>query len=131
MEIWAGIIVGISLIIFCVFFSRYFSYRLLATTMLVAIAFIYIGFSLQNNTEFTLIRESVASTLFYFIAITGFKYKTKLLGAGLLLHGIWDLLHLNLIDLTMPIYWPVFCCVIDVIDGVFFLLVFHKEQKII
>jgi hypothetical protein len=53
-----------------------------------------------------------------------------LVAYGIILHGLWDIFHHNgfLIGTDIPDYWPSFCFIIDIIDGLYFLILFKKEK---
>ena len=130
-EIISGIVAAIVIIILSQLLSKQFTMKLIATTILVAIAFIYVGFSLKNNPVSLIILESAFAMFLYFLAIIGYKWNNSLIAFGIILHGLWDISHHKgfLIDTDVASYWPSFCFVIDVIDGVYFLLVFKKTDK--
>ena len=111
--------------------SKYFSNKLLAATILVAIAFIYVGFSLKNNPTSLIILEIAMALILYFVAIIGYVRNNSLIAYGIIFHGLWYFVHHNgyLINTDIPVYWPSFCSIIDVIDGVYFLVIFKKEAK--
>ncbi len=130
IETISGIIAAIVIIVLSQLLSRYFTIKLFAATNLVAIAFIYIGFSLSNNPVRLIVLESVVALAFYFIALMGYARNNKLIGYGIILHGIWDILHHKgiLISTVMPNYWPSFCLTIDIIVGLYFILVFKNQS---
>ena len=99
--------------------------------VLVAIAFIYVGFSLKDNPTNLIVLEIIVALLLFFIAIIGYIRYDFLIAYGIIFHGLWDLAHHNglLISTDVPVYWPVFCSIIDVIIGVYFLVIFKKQAK--
>ena len=127
--IW-GIAAAVLIILITRLFSKYFTTRLFGATILVAIAFIYVGFSLKNKPVNLVILEIGVALIFYFLAMVGYRGNSYLIGWGIILHGVWDILHHNgtLIGTDLPVYWPSFCLTIDIIDGVYFLFVFRKEK---
>ncbi|GAA4734955.1 hypothetical protein GCM10023229_11730 [Flavisolibacter ginsenosidimutans] len=110
--------------------SRYFTVKLIAATNLVAIAFIYVGFSLKGNPVNLIILEVGVALILYFLAIVGYTRNVLLIAYGILLHGLWDVVHHKGVPIQtgVPGYWPTFCFVVDVVDGLFFLFLF-KAQK--
>jgi hypothetical protein len=106
--------------------------KLIAATCLVAIAFIYTGFALKENPAGLIILEVGATLLFYFLAIIGYTRNNLLIAYGIILHGVWDIFHHQGLPLktNIPSYWPSFCFIIDIIDGLFFLVVFKKTKQI-
>jgi hypothetical protein len=130
IETISGITAAVAIIIISRVLSGYFTLRLMATTILVAIAFIYVGFSLKDNPVGLIVLEVVIALLLYFMAMIGYTRNSLLIAYGIILHGVWDICHHNnaLIGTDVPVYWPSFCFVIDIIDGLYFLIIF-KTQK--
>ncbi|HEV8505834.1 MAG TPA: DUF6010 family protein [Chitinophagaceae bacterium] len=130
IETISAIVIGVATIILTRILSRYFPVKLMAATILVAIAFIYVGYSLQDNPVSLTILEITVSLLFYFAALIGYMRNGYAIAYGIILHGVWDICHHNgfLVGTHIPGYWPSFCSVVDVIDGLYFLILF-KSQK--
>jgi hypothetical protein len=131
VETISGIIVAVLCILLSQLLSKYFTTKLIAATILVAIAFIYVGFSLKENPISSIILEVGVALGFYFLAIIGYTRNNVLIACGILLHGVWDIFHHKglPIQTEIPGYWPAFCFIVDVIDGLFFLFLF-KAQKV-
>jgi hypothetical protein len=131
IETISGIITAVVIIFLSQLLSEYFTSKLFAATVLVAIAFIYAGFSLKENAVGFTILECGTALIFYFLAITGYTRNKSLIAYGIILHGVWDIIHHNgwVVKTDIPGYWPSFCLIVDLIDGVYFLFVF-KNQKI-
>lgn len=131
-ETISGIVAAVVTIILMTTLSKYFSLKIFAATTLVAIAFIYVGFALKNNTVNSIILEVVMALVFYFIALIGYVRNNFLIAYGIILHGVWDICHHNgfLIPTDIPSYWPVFCSVIDLIVGLYLLVVFKRRKTI-
>jgi hypothetical protein len=129
-EIISGIAAAIVIIFLSQLLSKHFTMKLIATTILVAIAFIYVGFALKNNPANLIILESAFALFLYFLALIGYKWNNTLIAFGIILHGIWDIGHHNgiLISTDVANYWPSFCFTIDIIDGVYFFLVLKKHK---
>jgi len=129
-EIISGIITAVVIIILALILSEYFSIKLFASTNLVAIAFIYVGFSLKGNSVSSIILEAGVALVFYFLALIGYKQNGSLIAYGIILHGVWDIFHHNgvLIKTDVPGYWPWFCLIVDIIDGVFFIFIFRNQK---
>ena len=129
LELFWGLISALSLILIAPFLRKYFSMKLLAATILVAIAFIYVGFALKQNSISNIVIEVIAALVFYFIAVIGYAKNSKLIAAGILLHGIWDILHHFASGLKAnPDYWPVYCLTIDVIWSIYFYWIFKNQN---
>ena len=110
VETISGIITALAIIILTRLLSKYFSAKLMATTILVAIAFIYVGFSLKDNPLSLVVLEVLIALLFYFVAIIGYTRNGFAIAYGIILHGVWDICHHNgfLVGTHIPGYWPSF-----------------------
>ncbi|TCJ12158.1 hypothetical protein EPD60_16540 [Flaviaesturariibacter flavus] len=131
LETIFGLITAALIIVLCQLLSGYFKMKLVAATILVAIAFIYVGFSLKGNGIRFIILEVAIALGFYFMAIIGYTRNVLLLAYGILLHGVWDIFHHNGVPVQtdIPGYWPTFCFVIDIIDGLYFLFLFKTLKS--
>lgn len=130
-ETLAGLAAAIGIIGVYRITARWFSTRLFAATVLVAIAFIYVGFSLKQNPPELIVLEIAMALGFYFMALIGYVRRPSLIAIGIILHGVWDFFHHSglLIPTDIPVYWPVFCAIIDVIDGVYFWVLLSKQKQ--
>ena len=130
-EIISGIVVAVAIIIISRLVARFFSTKLFAATVLVAIAFIYVGFSLKENPVNAIILESAMALVFYFLALIGYTRNPSLIAYGIILHGVWDILHHQawLVKTDVAAYWPLFCLIVDIIDGVYFLYIFNRRTN--
>jgi hypothetical protein len=131
IQVLSATATAVVIIISSVLFTKHFSAKLMAATILCSIAFIYVGFSLLNNTVNSIVLEVSVAVVFYFISIIGYSKNSFLLAYGIVLHGIWDLLHHNglLIKTDIPHYWPIYCFVVDFILGAYFFFVFKRTSK--
>src|SRR6476661_6671304 len=121
VETIAGIVTAVICILLSQMLAKYFPTKLMAATLLVAIAFIYVGFSLKENPINLIILEVAVALGLYFLAIVGYTRNSLLIAYGILFHGVWDIFHHKglPIQTAIPGYWPTFCFVVDVIDGLF------------
>ena len=71
VEILSGLITGILLIVISIVLAKYFTMKLIAATILVAIGFIYVGFSLKDNPLHFIILEIAGGLIFYFMSMIG------------------------------------------------------------
>src|SRR5215210_3354761 len=126
IEIIWGIVTAILIIVLVRLLSKYFTAKLFAATILVAIAFIYVGFSLKENPVSLIILEIGVALVLYFLAIIGYTKNSLLIAFGIILHGIWDIFHHKalFVETNIPGYWPSFCFTVDIIDGLYFLFLF-------
>jgi len=130
IEILSAIATAFIVITFTILLSGHFSGKLIAVTILCSIAFIYVGFSLKANTISSIALEITVTLAFYLIAIVGYARNTVLIAVGILLHGVWDILHHSalLVTTDIPAYWPLYCLATDIILSVYFFLVFIKSN---
>jgi hypothetical protein len=131
IETIAGIITAVIIIVLSQVLSKYFTATLFAATVLVAIAFIYVGFSLKGNPINLIILEVSVALIFYFMAIIGYTRNNLWIACGILLHGVWDIVHHKglLVQTEIPGYYPTFCFTVDIIDGLFFLFLFKANKR--
>ena len=129
LELFWGLITALLLILLAPFLQKYFPMKLLAATILVAIAFIYVGFALKEDSLNGIVIEVIAALVFYFMAVFGYAKNSRLIAVGILLHGIWDILHHFASGLNAnPEFWPVYCLTIDVIWSIYFYRIFKNQQ---
>lgn len=127
-ELFWGLITAFALFPFLPLLKKHIPLRLLAATILVAIAFIYVGFALKGNSPIDVVIEVIGALAFYFMAVIGYLKYPRLIAVGILLHGFWDITHHVIEGLNAsPKYWPVYCLTIDVIWSVYFYRVFKSE----
>jgi hypothetical protein len=129
IQILSAITTALIVIIFTVLLSKHFSAKLVAATILCSIAFIYVGFSLKGNTIGLVVLEVLIAVVFYLIAVIGYSKNNYLIAYGIVLHGIWDILHHNasLVKTDIPDYWSLYCLITDIICGVYFFIVFRTK----
>jgi len=90
--------------------------------MVAAIAFIYVGFALVDGRPGVVVVESGVALAFFWLATGALRLWAPLAGFGLVLHGIWDLLHHpRAISTRLPVWYPPLCAVYDwVLAAIFF-----------
>src|SRR5689334_2683713 len=128
IEIISGVVVAVLIIILSQVLSTYFTTKLMAANILVAIAFIYVGYALKGNPASLIIVEVGVALMLYFLANFGYTRNSLLIAYGIMLHGVWDILHHQgfLVQTDIPGYWPSFCFIVDIIDGLYFLFIFKR-----
>ena len=130
IQIISGIATALVIIFFTALLSKQFSTKLIATTTLCSIAFIYVGFSLKDNPVSSIILEVLVALVFYCIAVIGYAKQNFLIAFGIILHGIWDILHHDalIVKTDIPGYWPLYCLIVDVLLGIYFFIVFRSQK---
>jgi hypothetical protein len=124
----AGIIFGFCTAAAIIAFAEIFSkidLKFFASLNLAVIPFIYIGFSIDVD---TLILTIPGALFFLLFAYWGYKKYYMLTVAGLLLHGLWDVLFPYL-STTAPHGYDLFCIIIDVLLALYFYLKLKPLQN--
>ena len=108
-----GIVLSVSVASFarCVGFDRD---RAFYPTVLMVIASYYVLFAAMSDSVHTVLLESVVMTVFVIAAVVGFKSSAWIVVAALAGHGIFDVLHGNVVENSgVPAWWPAFCLAYD------------------
>jgi len=95
----------------------FFEKRLIGALTLVGIAFIYIGFSW--NEILSLAYAILGVSIFFSLSYLGYKKNFILIIAGLILHGIWDILF-PLFSSAAPEGYGIFCLTVDLLLAMYF-----------
>jgi uncharacterized membrane protein HdeD (DUF308 family) len=75
-------------------------------------------FAVLGGSNQALVCELVIAIAFSTVAIIGALFLPTLVGAGIMAHGLFDLVHDVLIENSgVPTWWPSFCGSIDVLLG--------------
>lgn len=98
--------------------ARKIDLKFFASLNLAVIPFIYIGFSIDLH---SLIITIPGALFFLLLAYFGYKKNYMLTVAGLLLHGVWDVLFPYLSTIA-PHGYDAFCIIIDVLLASYFYL---------
>lgn len=117
-DFYIGIITTIA-VIGLVEMCRFLEKRLIAAFTLVGIPFIYIGFAWHDVRS--LIYAIVGTALFVALSYFGYKWNFILIIAGLLLHGVWDILF-PFFSSAAPEGYDIFCLTIDVLLAFYFYI---------
>lgn len=101
----------------------------LAALSVVLIAGVYLGYAFMDERLKVMLIELTISFIFFagaWIGINGFPI---LIILALFLHGIWDLLHHNLIDTKMPRWYIPLCAVFDWITALALAVIWYFPIK--
>jgi hypothetical protein len=111
-------LIGITLAISTAALGRFAAFdrdRAFYPTVLIVTASYYALFAVLGGSTRALIVESIVVTLFVVAAIAGFKINLWFVVAGLVAHGVFDLVHASIVtNPGVPVYWPAFCMAYDV-----------------
>jgi len=90
--------------------------RALYPVILIVIASYEPLFAVMASAWAALGRELLIFAVFTAIAVTGFRRSLKFVAFGLVLHGVFDLVHDEIvINPGVPGWWPAFCASYDVV----------------
>lgn len=98
---------------------KFLEKRLVAALTLAGIAFIYIGFSLNDMPS--LLLSIFGVVVFFALSYFGYKNNFMLIVIGLALHGCWDLIF-PFISSVVPKGYDIFCLTVDIILAVYFYI---------
>lgn len=112
LPVRSGIVFGIVPLPIHLFLAPELSYQLASIT-LVLIAGIYVGYAFKDGRVQSIIIELPTALLFSAAAWIGINGYPSFIIVALALHGLWDLLHHNLIDTEIPRWYIPFCAVVD------------------
>ena len=117
MPIVVGVLLAIAIAALAKF-TRFDEERSFYSTVLVIIASYYVLFAVLGGSNHALVWELVIAIAFSTVAIIGALFLPTLVGAGIMAHGLFDLVHDMIIENPgVPTWWPIFCGSIDVLLG--------------
>jgi hypothetical protein len=94
--------------------------RSLYPAMMIVIALLYCLFAVLGGSVQALTLESAVSVIFIASAVAGFKSTLWFTVAGIVGHGVFDLVHPQLFNNPgVPVWWPGFCGSIDIVLGLY------------
>lgn len=93
--------------------------RVFYPTVLIATVNYYALFGVMAGSTPAVAMESLVVGVFVVMAVAGFRKSLWWVVAGLVAHGVFDMLHHLLISNPgVPIWWPGFCWSFDVLAGI-------------
>lgn len=99
------------------------------STILMVIASYYLLFAAMAGSAGVLGVELVAFVGFSILALLGARRWPFLVVIGLLAHGVFDLLHGQVVaNPGVPSWWPGFCLAYDVTAGAYLMLLIVRRQ---
>lgn len=115
------IVVGLLLAIGVATLARFTGFdreRSFYPTVLIIIASYYVLFAVMGGSTRALGWELAVALAFSAVAIVGALHAPVLVGAGIIAHGLFDLVHNGLVENPgVPTWWPGFCGSVDVLLG--------------
>ena len=102
--------------------------RALYPVVLIVVASYYVLFAAMSGSARTVLVESTQLAMFASVAVVGFRSSLWLVAAGLVGHGIFDVvLHGPLVsNAGVPVWWPGFCGGFDVAIGAFLIWLLRR-----
>ena len=101
-------------------FSGFDRDRAFYPTVMIVIASYYALFAVMAGSVDVLVLEVIPIAVFVVASLAGFKYSLWLVAAALVAHGVFDLVHGQLIiNAGVPAWWPNFCLGYDVVAGIY------------
>jgi hypothetical protein len=95
----------------------------------VVIALFYALFAVMGGSMRALMQESVVIAGFVLIAIIGFKRSLWLIVVALAAHGVFDVLHDNVIaNPGVPAWWPPVCLAYDVVTAAYLAMLLLRRR---
>jgi hypothetical protein len=89
-------------------------------TLVIVIASYYVLFAVETMSMATVVVECAGLVLFAGVALGGFKGNLWLVVAALATHGLFDLLHPQIVaNPGVPTWWPPFCLAFDVVAAAY------------
>jgi len=87
-------------------------------TVLFVIASYYVLFAVMGASGRTLVAEIVVASVFFLLAVVGFRTTLWIVAAATVGHGVFDFAHHWFIENPgVPHWWPGFCLAFDVSLG--------------
>lgn len=126
VAIGAVLAVAIALISRITNFARDRSYF---AVILIVISTYYVLFACIANQG--IFAEIIIASIFVIMALAGACRWPMLLGTGIFMHGVFDVVHGNIIsNAGIPIWWPMFCASIDMVLGIW-VIYLAKTKRIL
>jgi hypothetical protein len=126
-------IVGVFTAAALIVFGRFTGYekdKAFFPTLLIVIAFYYVLFAFLDNTVSTIIIELSVAAFFTLLAVWGGFRFPIIVGAGIVLHGLFDFVHGYLYSNSgVPVWWPAFCGSVDVFFGLWVIYFTYKTKN--
>jgi hypothetical protein len=89
-------------------------------TVLIVIAAYYGLFAVMSGSNRVLALEAIAIAAFAAAAVAGFRRSLWLVAGALAAHGMYDLVHGQLIaNPGVPLWWPGFCLAYDLVAAAY------------
>lgn len=103
--------------------------RSLYPAMMIVIALLYCLFAVLGGSTQAFIVESAIGVIFIGSAVAGFRSTLWFTVAGIVGHGLFDLVHPLLFhNPGVPAWWPGFCGTIDIVLGLYLAWLISRNR---
>lgn len=103
--------------------------RSLYPAMMIVIALLYCLFAVMGGSAEALMIESAVAIIFIASAVAGFKSTLWFTVAGIVGHGLFDLVHPHMFhNPGVPTWWPGFCGSIDIVLGLYLAWLITRDR---
>lgn len=110
---------------------RFENRRVFYSIVLVVIAACYAVFALYAGYRSEFITETLVGLVFFVLAIVGYCWNIWLIVIGLLAHGIYDVVHRDLLPYDgIPRWWPAFCYAYDLTVAMWLVWYVKRRHQI-
>lgn len=124
------ITIGVILAVIMAFLARVTNFdrdRSYYAVVLIVIATYYVLFACIANEA--IVAEIFVASIFSVLAIVGVFRWPLLLGIGIFMHGVFDVVHGYIISNSgVPIWWPAFCASIDIVLGLWVMYLVKTKK---
>ena len=128
MAFLVGAVLALSVGLFATFFGLDRD-RAFYPTVLIVIALYYALFAVMGGSVDALLLESIVIVAFLGASIAGFKSTLWLVVVAFAAHGLFDLVHGQLItNPGVPAWWPSFCLSYDVMAAGFLAWLLSRSR---
>lgn len=94
--------------------------RAVYPVILIVIAVLYELFAVLGGSNAALLSELAPTAVFVGVSVLGFRTSLWWVVAGLIGHGLYDIIHPAIfMNPGVPVWWPMFCMAYDVAAGAF------------
>lgn len=99
--------------------------------MLIVISPYYVLFAVTGGDGKALLSESMIAIAFVGAAVAGFRSSLWIVVAALAGHGIFDFVHHQFLrNDGVPVWWPGFCLVFDIVAALFLGVLLLKRSEL-
>lgn len=125
--IGASLALGVGLFATWIGFDRD---RAFYPAVMLVIASYYVLFAVLGGSSHSLLTECAVMAAFVVASIAGFKRTLWLVVAALAAHGVFDLVHPQLISNPgVPVWWPHFCLAYDLVAACYLATFLQRSSR--